>query len=689
MNKNSCHFSSGYIPHLSRMVAALILASAANVWASDEGTLELENLSLGDLMQIEVSSVSRKSQTMSSTAAAAFVINQEDIRRSGAASIPEALRLAPGLEVAQIGASSWAITSRGFNGFYANKLLVLMDGRTVYTPLFSGVFWNLQDTMMEDIERIEVIRGPGAAMWGANAVNGVINIITKKAKDTRGDLIVAGTGNRQRGFAGFRHGGLFGNDGSYRIYAKGFSRNVSVNASGQSLDDAWRSGQLGFRLDRNISADGRLTLQGDAYQLSTGNPLQLPFILVPPYINYVPNDAQWHGGNLMARWESALSNGSEISLQGYFDRVQYSGLAFSDTRDTYDIDFQHRLHPSAMHDLMWGANYRYIRGTMVNTADMVFTPPNFGYQNVSMFVQDDIAMVAERLRLTLGIKAEHSHFGGMQFQPNARLLWTPDNTNTVWIAVSRASRTPSQGEKQSAITVSVIPPATAQNPTSLPIQIGISGNPNLAAERMTALETGYRAEWGAHFSSDITAFSNHYSNIIQRAFVNPFPYLDAQPAPLPVMHFSAPLTFINTANTATINGLELSAEWMPLDWIRLKGMFTYLKMQAPPWDGISDDAARLIPRTHESLSCRTDLSATTKLDFTLRHVGNIPSPTQGVPAYTAVDVRLGYTPHKGLELSLVGQNLFDARHSEFSNSTSSIPPNQIPRGMYAKITWNR
>ncbi len=257
----------------------------------------IEDLSLNDLMQIEVSSASRKSQPLSNTAAAAFVITQNDIRRSGATSIPEALRLAPGIEVAQIGASRWAITSRGFNSLYANKLLVLMDGRTIYTPLFSGVFWDLQDTMMEDIERIEVIRGPGAAMWGANAVNGVINIITRKAKDTLGNLAVAGAGDQERGFAAFRHGGQFSDGGSYRIYAKGFDRNASVDSTGQKQNDDWRSAQLGFRMDRSISSDHRLTLQGDAYRKTVGG-TTYPLTMLPPFNATIQSDNQASGANL-------------------------------------------------------------------------------------------------------------------------------------------------------------------------------------------------------------------------------------------------------------------------------------------------------------------------------------------------------------------------------------------------------
>ena len=672
------------------MAISTLLLSVDNTRADEVNTdfAQIENLSFTDLMQIEVSSVSRKSQTMSDTAAAAFVISQDDIRRSGATSIPEALRYVPGLEVAQSGAHSWEITSRGFNGIFANKLLVLMDGRSVYTPIFSGVFWELQDTLMEDIERIEVIRGPGAAMWGANAVNGVINIITKKAKDTQGDLIVAGAGNQERGFAEFRHGGSFGEDGSYRVYGKGFSRNATINASEQKMDDAWRSGQLGFRMDSVVSSDSRLTLQGDAYSMRNGEPLTSNAVLVPPYTSYTPNDAPVHGGNLMARWDSTLSNGSEMSLKGYYDRAQFQSLYVGEDTETVDIDFQYRLHPNAMNDLMWGANYRHIHNAATSTVNMSYAPPTFGYQNYNVFVQDDIALISDRLRLTLGAKEEDSYFSGRQFQPNARLLWTPDNKNSVWLAASQAARTPDLNESTGTTSLTVIPPLTPSNPTPLPMQLLLSPNPNLAAEKVTALEAGYRSQWSQRFSTDIAVYSNDYHNLIQWAYVGGV----ATPSPMPAggipSYLLVPMIYSNAASTTQTHGLEMSADWRALDWMRLEGAFTYCKMNTPPWDGINYDFAKLTPRTQESLRSLMDLSERTKLNVAVRHVGNLPATKQNVAAYTAVDANVAYTPHKGLVFSIVGQNLFSPQHAEFIAAPGN-PPNQIPRSFFAKVTWSR
>jgi len=670
-------------------LAALLLSPVSSAWADDGDVAAIEDLSINDLMQIEVSSVSRKSQTLSNTAAAAFIITQEDIRHSGATSIPEALRHVPGLEVAQSSAHTWEITARGFNSEYANKLLVLIDGRAVYTPIFAGVFWELQDTLMEDIERIEIIRGPGAAMWGSNAVNGVINVITKKTKDTRGDLVAAGAGNQEKGFVQFRHGASFDdNSDSYRVYGKAFSRADTSNADGKKQDDAWRSGQIGFRMDRIVAGGDRLSLHGDAYSMKTGTPLTSNAVLVPPYTSYTPNDAPVQGGNLMARWDSTLSNGSEMSLQGYYDRVKFKALFVGEDTETYDLDFQHRLHPNASNDLMWGANYRHIHNAATNTPDMSYSPSSFGYQNTSVFVQDDIALVADRLRLTLGAKEEDSYFGGMQFQPNARLMWTPDNANSVWLAASKASRTPDLNEtKSAAIALSVAPPSTPQNPTPFPMQFVIAGNPNLQAEKVTAFEAGYRTQWSPRLSSDIAMFYNKYQNLIQAVFVGgvPSPVFVPASGSIPA-HLVVPVTFGNATTTTQTRGLEISADWRALDWMRLEGAYTYIKMDTPPEDVLNPDAAGVIPRNQESLRCLMDLSENTELNLAVRHVGALAATTQAVPAYTAVDANVAYTPHKGLEFSLVGQNLFGS-HVEYVNGFFGSLPSQIPRSIYAKVTW--
>lgn len=657
---------------LLTIVCSLSFADYAVV---DDTPTDIEALSINDLMQMEVSSASRKSQTLSDTAAAAFIISQEDIRRSGATSIPEALRLAPGIEVAQINSSSWAITARGFNGRYANKLLVLMDGRTIYTPLFSGVFWDLQDTLMEDIERIEVIRGPGAVMWGANAVNGVINIITKKAKETQGNLFVAGGGNQEQGFAGYRHGGQMGDDGSYRVYAKGFERGAYLDPSGQRMHDDWRSVQTGFRVDDRVSNDHRFTIQGDVYRKKVGNTMS-PVTVSPPFNTAFNSDDHADGANLLARWEGNFSDGSEFVLQSYYDRVNFNALALSDTQDMLDVDFQHRLHPSTRHDLMWGANYRFIHSSTVNSSAIAFTPNSIGYHNGSVFVQDDITLIDNTLRLTLGSKVEQSYFGNTQIQPNARLLWTPDATHSVWASVSRASRTPSRGEAQANVALGGVP-------TGLPapfdqVQVQAIYSSDLKAEKVFTAELGYRTQWSERFSTDMTVFNNHYTDLImfRQGTFDPFT-------------LTQPMLWFNATQDVTTRGVELSSDWHVLDWMRFTGNYSHLYIDKD-YDPNNPDIAGLSPHNQGLLRWQMDLTEQINFDLALRHVGRLAAATQLVPAYTTFDARLAYKVYSGIELSVVALNMFSPQHLEYRDSAAvSLPGGtaEIPRSIYGKISW--
>lgn len=665
----------------ARIGATLALALVpATVAAAAADLDEMTSMNLEDLMKVEVSSASRKQQKMADVAAAMYVISQEDIRRSGATSIPEALRLAPGLHVARIGSSSWAISARGFNDRYANKLLVLIDGRTVYTPMFSGVFWDIQDTFMDDIERIEVIRGPGAAMWGANAVNGVINIITKSARDTQGNLAVAGVGSEERGLAGFRHGGRTDDDTHYRVYAKGFERNAAEDRDGTRLHDDWRGAQTGFRMDKRLGDGNRLTVSGDAYQARVGETVRPYTILTPPYSDAFAVDDRASGMNLLTRWESRLADQSEIQVQAYFDRVRFAAPKLGDTQHTFDVDFQHRLAPSLMHDIMWGANVRHIRSRTEPSADITFAHESLAYTNFSVFVQDDMALIPERLRLTLGTKFEKAHFGGSQFQPNARLLWTPDGSHSVWAAASRASRTPSRGEADAYVALGVVPPFTGDNATPLPMQVATAPNADLRAEKLTAYEIGYRTLVTPRLSLDVTAFSNRYARLSQWTVGAPTLSL----APVPNLHL--PLTYENGTVATKTRGFEVVADWRATDRMRLEGSWTLLRYSAPRPDGVNIDYAGTSPRHQYSLRWQTDLTAATQFDVWIRRVGKLIAQSREIPAYTALDLRLGHAVSKKLDISLIGQNLLDRRHPEFAESTS-IPAAYLARGVFVKASW--
>src|SRR5438093_2435897 len=430
----------------------------------------LKKLSIEQLMNLQVTSVSKRPERLSQTASAIQVITQEDIRRSGASSLAEALRLATNLQVAQVDSRQWAISARGFNGTTANKLLVLIDGRTVYTPLFSGVFWDVQEVPLADIDRIEVISGPGATLWGANAVNGVINVITKDAKDTQGFLLSGGGGTEQHGFGTVRYGAALGSSVRARIYGRGFDRDATALPSGQGAADDWYLGQGGFRMDWEASSASRVTLQGDLYDGRIGQPSA--------------GDIAVSGGNAMARWSHTISEKSSLAAQLYYDRTHRDiPGTFGEDLDTYDVDLQHATRLSARHDVVWGLGYRLINDRVVNSSALAFLPPHVAREWFSGFVQDEIALVPNRLQVALGTKIEHNDYTGFEIQPSGRVNWTLSSSATLWAAVSRAVRSPSRIDRELF--------APAQPPYFL------AGGPGFHSEEALAYQLGYRPPAGA------------------------------------------------------------------------------------------------------------------------------------------------------------------------------------------------
>lgn len=427
--------------------ALLLLAPMTIVGQADElqpaqkHPIDLTNMSLEDLMNLEVTSVSKKEQKLSQTAAAIYVVTQEDIRRSGATSIPEVLRMVPGLQVARLSGSKWAITSRGFNGRFANKMLVLVDGRSVYTPTFSGVFWDVQDLLLEDVERIEVIRGPGGTLWGANAVNGVINIITKPAKETQGGFLTAGSGSEERGFGGFRYGGKLGRDIAYRLYSKYFNRSNLADMSGRNSPGGWDILRGGFRMDWKGTERDSLTLQGDIYNGHIRERNSSIVSLVPPFRRTLDSQTGVSGGNVMALWNRTFAGGSAMRLQMYYDRTRHEDSSAVITSrgeivDSSDLDFQHRFALGKRQDIVWGIGYRFTSDSVQNTFSVAFDPNHRATHLFSTFVQDEIFIVKDRLRLTVGSKFEHNDYTGFEAQPSLRLLWTPNDRHTFWGAIS-------------------------------------------------------------------------------------------------------------------------------------------------------------------------------------------------------------------------------------------------------------
>src|SRR6266705_1247060 len=620
------------------LVLSVLLASAA-FSAEPPRSRDLADLSIEELGNIQVTSVSKHAERLLDAPAAIFVITGEDIRRSGATRLAEALRLAPNLEVARVSASSYAISARGFNNTVANKLLVLIDGRTVYTPLFSGVFWDTQDVMLEDVERIEVISGPGAALWGANAVNGVINVITRRASDTQGAYAYGHSGNLERGY-GARYGGAEGNV-SYRAYGRVFDIVNTSTANGTTANDGWSKGQVGFRTDWGTTANG-FTLQGDGYR---GSLDQL-------------NDQNSHisGANLLGRWNRDLAEGGSLRVQAYVDQTEREipGI-LAEHLNIYDVEFQHGLRAIGAHALIWGGGYRYGNDRVTNSAVLAFLPAGRGLRWSNVFAQDEIALESN-LRLTLGGKFENNYYTGTDFLPSARLAWKPRPERLVWGAVSRAIRAPSRIDRDLFVPARTGPPAMP----------ALDGGPDFVSEVVKVFEVGYRAQPSPHATYSISLFHNIYDKLRS---VEPIPGGD---------------TVLGNKMEGTGDGIEAWGNYQAAKNWRLSagGFFLRQRLRLKPDSGDTNvSLAGNDPKRQFVLRSSLDLPNRTELDVGIRYVAALPNPS--VPAYTAMDVRFAWRLRRELELSVVGQNLLDSGHTEFVGNTNS----EIGRGGYVKLKW--
>lgn len=652
----------------------LVAGTATTVNAQD-----LRRLSIEQLMQIEVTSVSKREESLFDAAAAIFVITREDIRRSGATCVPEALRLAPGVEVAQLGASSWAVTIRGFNGRFASQLLVLIDGRSVYTPLFAGVFWDEQDLLLEDVDRIEVIRGPGGTLWGANAVNGVINIITRSAADTPGTWLEAGGGTRLRGAAGARHGGRAGQDGAWRVWTRWFDRDGGVDAFGTTQPDSWRAGRGGFRYDHGDDGSASdLMVQGSLYSQRFEQRTLVP-TLAPPYESRPVSRLVAQGGNLLARWRHRFSPASELQVQTYYDKADRGIHRVDYRQNTIDLDVQHQWRPNATHDIVWGGGWRTAEMIGRNFVGLTAAQPAVTIHLFSVFAQDRCRLVADRLDLTLGTKVERNDYTGYEMQPSARLLWSVATNHRLWGAVSRAVRTPARGETDLGLDLHVLPPGEG----GMPVVVQIRGSADLKAQELLAAEIGWRATLGDNFTLDAAAYHNSYDRL--RTTEQGEPELVMEPAPYVVQ----PFVFGNSMN-GTITGLELTGRWQPAPSWTLGGSWSYLDLKLSLDPGVDDfgnllDAGRS-PRHQARLFSQFDLPSGIELDACVRFVDRLPS--DGVPGYVDGDLHVAGDLPGGGRLTVVGQSLLHERLQEFVRIDGDfIEGSQARRGVWATLAW--
>ena len=660
--------------------AIWLISQSAN--GSTLGQNRILDLSIEELMQIEVTSVSRRAQKLSQTASAIFVITQDDIRRSGVTSIPEALRMAPGVEVARVGTDKWSISVRGFNGRFANKLQVLIDGRSVYTPLFSGVIWSQQDTFIEDIERIEVIRGPSATVWGANAVNGVINIITKKAADTQGVLFSAGGGSFEQGFMGVRYGGKLSDNTAFRLYAKSFGRDNMTSIASTNVHDNWQSARAGFRIDHAHGID-QVTLQGDIFANRIGDSLQQPTLLAP-FSRLDVVDTTENGGNIRMRWDRNFSNQSSMMLQAYYDRVHNQLAPLTKYAESFDIDFQHRLPLFSQHDVTWGLNYRLYNNKVAESVLTAFTPAQKTNHNFSAFVRDEIALIPNKLALFLGTRLDHNDFTGLEIQPSGRLMLTPNEHNSIWISVSRAVRIPSRGENDVTIAGRVLQSLPGITGSTLPGLMVVQGNNHFASEKLIAYELGYRRPLASNISIDLAGFFNDYTQLRDFRFGQPVPGAGIIP------HVVLPILFTNDT-TAHSYGMETSVDWRPRENWRLQGNYSYLQIHTASnaefrqMDSSSSGAGKANPRHQFSLRSHYDYSERLQFNLWVRYVSGLAF--FNIPAYVTMDAKLAWKPIKNTEFFVVGQNLFQQKHRESQSDFIPSIPVYIPRGVYAGMEW--
>lgn len=605
----------------------------------------LKKLSLEELMNIEVTSVSKRPQKLAEVASAIQVITREDIRVSGAKTLPEALRLANNLQVAQVNSSQWAISARGFNNVLANKLLVLLDGRAVYTPLYAGVFWDVQNVLLEDVDRIEVISGPGGTLWGGNAVNGVINIITKSSKETKGFFAEAATGTNLPYLGSLRYGGDINPDLSFRVFGTGFKMGTATGSNGEKSNDEWPMLKGGFRLDWDVSAKDKLALLGNIYR-GEPNPDAADTAVIA------------RGDNITFRWNRVVTEKKAFHLQAYYDHTMRDfGNGFTENLKTLDIDFHSRYRAGLRHHITYGLGFRHIQHKVTNLELFAFLPASKTLFLYSGFVQDDITLVKDRLQFTIGSKIEHNSYTGIEYQPNGRLTWTPSEKHTIWTAVSRAIRTPARIDRDFYLFI-------------VPNLALIAGNDRFKSETTIAYELGWRAQASDNVTLSVSTFYNIYDRI-----------RTAEPGPPPLF---IPITFANGVKGRAY-GIEMSARARLTDWWQLRGGYTYFGKKLKVKEGSNDSnkgSAESNDPKHQFLALSTlSLPAGFNLGTVFRYVGKLPQPE--VDGYAELDIRIGFDINKNLELSIVAQNLLNKRHLEFI--PSSPAPRELERGIYGKI----
>lgn len=651
---------------LTNFVIILSIFSAKHAIAS----VDYLDFNPEQLLSAKVISVSKKAETVANSPSAVYVVTNEDIIRSGVTNIPDALRMVPGVNVARTDSNSWAVSIRGFNSGLANKLLVLLDGRTIYNPVFGGVLWEAHDLVLEDIDRIEVVRGPGGTLWGANAVNGVINIITKHTVDTQGNLASVVYGNEERGIISARHGGSFGNDGSYRIYSKGFKRDSSGKPGGGDTYDEWDGVNSGFRADWS----DQFTLQGNAYRNHTDQ-RRTHFSLVAPFTPIENQNIKYEGINLLGRWTDKHDDGSQLSIQSYIDWARRDEpINFIDNRTTYDLEVQYNLSPWGTHEIITGVGYRFLADNEKGDENVSFSPKERHNSLYSAFVQDKITLAPEKWFLTLGSKFEHNEFSGFEVQPSARLQWHPVADQTIWAAVSKAVRTPTPIEEDLTSTLTVVN-------TPFLIRGAFIPNDNFKSEELIAYEVGYRNQITSVLSADLAAFYNVYDHLSTvSVLLSDFSIVNNGIDPV---HFFLPAQFRNDMKGQS-HGFEAAMNWSVYPDLKISANYSYLHMSLKAVDPTQESAEDNYPAHQVGARVSWNIYEDWTLDTSASYVDQLSGSNVG--DYVRLDMNLGWKLNDNIKFNIVGQNLLDDANREFG-SASDMNAGEIERSVFGRLTW--
>ena len=654
-------------------------AYAENTSSDQASSNPVKHLTLEQLGDVQVTTATKEPAQVWKTPAAIYVITQEDIQNSGVTNIPDALRLAPGVEVAQIDSSKWSIGIRGFGSRLSRDVLVLIDGRTVYTTLFAGTYWELQNALLQDVDRIEVIRGPGGTIWGPNAVNGVINIITKSSKDTHGEMVSAGGGNVNQGFLNGRYGGGNSKTFDYRVYALGFERGPEYHPDGINFD-RWRAVQAGFRTDFTSNTRDHFTLQGDLYDEGAGESVTAT-TYTAPYQQTLDGTARLSGGNVLGRWQRVFAEGQDLQLQAFYDRVNRHEPNFAALQDTYDVDFLDRFDLPGHQQISWGLGARFVReDNPVVVSGLTFEPSPRTDRLLTAFLQDEIKIIDNRLTLTLGTKFLRTNFTRWQLEPTGRLLWTPTEKQTVWAAFTHAVRTPSDAEENFSLLGYI-----GTSNTGLPYFARFNPNPNFRSEELNGYELGYRLLLHKRVYFDVASFFNHYGDFFSEDITGPT-YVETNPSPT---HLLLPADFGNGL-LGTTEGVEIAPEWRPTNYWRLLGTYSFLEMhikRSP--DSLDVGTAPIIqgssPQHQATVQSDLDFAKHFSLDLTYRYVSALPELS--VRSYSTGDARFAWRVSQRFQLSVVGQDLMQPHHPEFQSDPGPLVG--IKRSVYGQITWTR